>query len=667
MKRSMRLLTGLLLAVFCATNFAAQAYAISDEQRALVKKNILYYDLEACGTGNTSNPEAKAVGGNNVEKVINYLMGKGLSIEQAAGVVGNLVVESGDPKLDPMATENAEDYKKGPQSGVGYGLAQWTTAGRQLGLKNYAKSRSLEVYELDAQLGYLWKELKSTPFYGLDKLLKTSSVEEATRVFMDNFERPGVEHWDRRLTAAQGVFEVYKDKTPEEAVSDADTTEGAPFAGDCVCETKDSTGTSTKIDAEQVAKKHDLQSAMVKELGGETIGAYNESKPPDSPASTMKLVIADTLLRTNVDLNKQITISSDIFYDGSNDLGSSKMKISDIITKTLGVSSNVGANALVKELGGPEEFTKKAGEFGYGGTDMKAYYSTSAQGKNKSTIQDQVRAMDHLFSADDDKYDVAQNALKSAAKDNNYYGVDSEANKWAGNSKVAGNVGVFNVGGTRYIIGTYHNGAQPAAPAKNAMKESSDDILKQLNTAIGETTGSSGGGSVDESCSQVSGKGNGTVQDIVNYAIKYAWKDGRRTLEMNPEYKAAINRVAGKEHIGGIAYPGIDCGGFVTRVMRDSGADPKYNTGPEGPTTRQQAYMDEHPELYERLGQLTNASKLQPGDIAVNSGHTYLYVGKNNGVQGDSVGASLDSYAPRGHGVYFDHPSGLFTWYRLKK
>lgn len=165
---------------------------------------------------------------------------------------------------------------------------------------------------------------------------------------------------------------------------------------------------------------------------------------------------------------------------------------------------------------------------------------------------------------------------------------------------------------------------------------------------------------------------SGTIQAAVNLAMKYAWSDGSHGLTPNTAYKAAIASHP-NEYKGGCN--GADCGAFVTRVMRDSGADPKYNYGPgsgkEGNTSSQKAYMDAHPEKYENLGNKTSTADLQPGDIAITANtHTYMYVGPQADhptFKGDSASASMCDRMPNASNAYFiDIENVPFTWYRLK-
>lgn len=182
---------------------------------------------------------------------------------------------------------------------------------------------------------------------------------------------------------------------------------------------------------------------------------------------------------------------------------------------------------------------------------------------------------------------------------------------------------------------------------------------------LGGTTTSNGGGA----CSGTTGgSSSAIIGDAVKTAIGYAWPDYHAApyITMEPSYSSAVLVAkANGEYIGGNSYPGIDCGGYITRVMRNSKVDPTYNAY-EGPTTAQQKYMNDHPEKYQRLGPQTSTSGLNPGDIAINSEHTYMYVGKQPGFNGNSASASLDERAPMAGNAYFSNSAGYFIWYRPK-
>ena len=148
------------------------------------------------------------------ERIWNFLKGKGLNDFATAGIMGNLYAESG---LSSINLENYyesslgmtdEEYTAAVDNGsydnfihdsAGYGLAQWTYWSRKQGLLELAKSKSVSIGNIDMQLEYLWSEMQS--YHGMMvKLKDATSVEDATSVFMLEFERPA----DQSGEAQQG-------------------------------------------------------------------------------------------------------------------------------------------------------------------------------------------------------------------------------------------------------------------------------------------------------------------------------------------------------------------------------------------------------------------------------------------------------------------------------
>jgi hypothetical protein len=157
-------------------------------------------NLNPNSSGFSKEPDAyRLTGGSNGEKVYNYLTGQGLTPEQAAGVVGNLAAES---NLDPAAY-NPNDV--GQPAG---GIAQWR--GTRLDeLKAYSATNSLDWRTLDAQLPFLMYELETKSYLGYGSLTNSNSVEEATRVFEEKFERPAPGTFNRRYGYARDAYDRY--------------------------------------------------------------------------------------------------------------------------------------------------------------------------------------------------------------------------------------------------------------------------------------------------------------------------------------------------------------------------------------------------------------------------------------------------------------------------
>lgn len=167
-------------------------------------------------------------------------------------------------------------------------------------------------------------------------------------------------------------------------------------------------------------------------------------------------------------------------------------------------------------------------------------------------------------------------------------------------------------------------------------------------------------------CGGTGGGVGGTFDEIIK---SYAWPDYHPPLfvTMKDGYREAVAAAKlNREYIGGTIYEAIDCGGFVTRVMRNSGTDKNYNAY-NGNTIYQKRYMDEHPELYEKVPDVNNTTgtkNLRKGDIAMNATHTYIYVDKIEGFNGNSASASWDERAPMASPAY---GFSEFTWYRYKQ
>lgn len=183
-------------------------------------------------------------------------------------------------------------------------------------------------------------------------------------------------------------------------------------------------------------------------------------------------------------------------------------------------------------------------------------------------------------------------------------------------------------------------------PIKEVREEmgwpSSAEYAKQENIPIGGAAGMNGDIKADNSnLAAVCGPETG---NLVSFVLAYAWPEyhAPNYFDMMPDYEKAVNRRTKEgKYVGGGSHPGIDCGGFVTTLLQDSGFDPEYNNG-NGPVSTQYSYVTSH-----NWKVINDVSELQPGDVAINSGksHTFVYVGEIEGF--DSVIASA-SYSTSG-------------------
>lgn len=115
------------------------------------------------------------------KEAYNFFIERGYSPEVSAGIVGNLIHESG--------LNTGIEGDKGLKGGSSYGLAQWRE-GRLNGLKEFAKGKNTSWTDFKTQLAFVDHELNTTEKGTLKRLMRTRSPEEASDVFMRGYERP---------------------------------------------------------------------------------------------------------------------------------------------------------------------------------------------------------------------------------------------------------------------------------------------------------------------------------------------------------------------------------------------------------------------------------------------------------------------------------------------
>ena len=166
--------------------------------------------------------------------------------------------------------------------------------------------------------------------------------------------------------------------------------------------------------------------------------------------------------------------------------------------------------------------------------------------------------------------------------------------------------------------------------------------------------------------------GSGGTSELQNYTLKYAWKELNHSprKERTPDYTNAISTAVNEGRY--VGEEGIDCGGFVTTLLYDSGFDKTYNKDAKGgPTYEQEAWAKANWQrlgaangTYEPDGSKFTEDKLQPGDVAFSQGHTWIYVGEISGFESKYASASQGIKAPSAgeEGFFYDQN----VWYRKK-
>ena len=145
-----------------------------------------------------------------MDTIYNYLLEKGFSKEAAAGIMGNIDIETG----------GSYDYQqKQKGGGKGYGLFQFDFMNKYY--QNYLQKNKLED-SANTQIDYMYDTIygNEAMFSTKDKkalreALESGNVQQSTKGFQDIFENPGVPHEDRRMKSAKDIYNKYNKPTEE--------------------------------------------------------------------------------------------------------------------------------------------------------------------------------------------------------------------------------------------------------------------------------------------------------------------------------------------------------------------------------------------------------------------------------------------------------------------
>ena len=136
------------------------------------------------------NTEANFIpsGNSKLDYFIQYFVNKVFMVNFSCFIFGYIMQESGG-NISIVSQDGNNSY----------GLVQWTGP-RKVALFNKYGTRPT----LQQQLDFIWEELNTTHRSALSGLRNSNTVEEATKVFMDKFERPNKKYanFERRLRYA---------------------------------------------------------------------------------------------------------------------------------------------------------------------------------------------------------------------------------------------------------------------------------------------------------------------------------------------------------------------------------------------------------------------------------------------------------------------------------
>ncbi len=141
--------------------------------------------------GHMSGPAGTS--GDALTMARNLMRDLGLTEAQAAGIVGNMVAESGVENGRPQYSKPGVKAPLVVDGKTGYGLVQWTSQGRQKGLWDFAKSKGHDMSKpltMDIEYQFFLKEFQGRYAPVLKQIRKAKNVKSASTIFMQQYEIP---------------------------------------------------------------------------------------------------------------------------------------------------------------------------------------------------------------------------------------------------------------------------------------------------------------------------------------------------------------------------------------------------------------------------------------------------------------------------------------------
>lgn len=182
-----------------------QVDALTPEQRKVIRSGSYHFNVEQTNN-QCANDSVNLTGSDNIERIYNYFLSKGLTPAQSAGVAGNAMAESGG---DPTALSRS-----------GYqGIFQWDANNRWPRVVAFAEERGMDPNTLEAQLEFAFDE--ATQRGNIEGIKEYDAVDLATWYWGRFYEvaiiggststtpLTNVQHLERRIEYANEISGTY--------------------------------------------------------------------------------------------------------------------------------------------------------------------------------------------------------------------------------------------------------------------------------------------------------------------------------------------------------------------------------------------------------------------------------------------------------------------------
>lgn len=216
LKRSLKIIAAILVSLWLGMAGSAHVFATNQDDYDAAVYDYVYYDPSdydtcqiAAGTGGTS-----LEGNTNAEKAFSFFVSQGLTPKQAAGIIGNLMQESG---VNPAIKQGG--------GGPGRGIAQWSVGdrwdhatfnGKPANVVDFAAGLKLSATSLEAQLQFIMFEGQTVPPWNkwISAVKATTSIQAAVMAFEENYEKAGKPNFPARIGYANDAYNKFASKYP---------------------------------------------------------------------------------------------------------------------------------------------------------------------------------------------------------------------------------------------------------------------------------------------------------------------------------------------------------------------------------------------------------------------------------------------------------------------
>lgn len=171
--------------------------ALTAEQKKVIDSGVHFFDVDINSSNNGCG--GSLIGNTNAEQAFHFFVSKGYQAFQSAGIVGNMMAESGvlpqrlqGTKPEVMTPAESLTAAQLGDSRLGWGIVQFTPPGKFI----TTVTPTTNANDLSVQLEFVWNQLEGNgPIpekRAGDQLKQTTTVEEAVLAFQGNMSAGGI-------------------------------------------------------------------------------------------------------------------------------------------------------------------------------------------------------------------------------------------------------------------------------------------------------------------------------------------------------------------------------------------------------------------------------------------------------------------------------------------